>query len=443
MKYSQFNAVIPFQERFALFNSFTQKVIFIEELLKELLETSQEQGCNYLQAVHPTFYDYLVAEEFFVPKTTDEIAKVKQVVKSVDENTDGFLLTINPTMNCNFKCWYCYETHLPTSRLSDDTIQHIQRFIDFKFQNSQLNYFNLSFFGGEPLLYFKKNVIPIVDFYLANCRNKNITPQIGFTTNGYLIDSSFIDYFKHNDTRCTLQITLDGHRIQHDQVRYVSKNKGSYDKIVQNIKLLVQNGFFVNLRVNYTTENIENAYLIADDFSDLPQQVKEDLLHFDFHRVWQDSKQDNTDQTAQQVISSVANKGFTCSSNYLIDNVRQSCYADKRNSAVFNYNGDVFKCTARDFTTESREGYLSSTGEIIWENNSLEYRMNAKFKNKPCLSCKIMPLCNGGCSQHAVDNARSNEDYCVFYGDESEKDTIILHKVKQIVQENNLFNLAS
>ena len=62
--------------------------------------------------------------------------------------------------------------------------------------------------------------------------------------------------------------------------------------------------------------------------------------------------------------------------------------------------------------------FLSEDGELIWENGNLKKRMDAKFKNPPCLKCRIMPLCNGGCSQHAIEN--SGSDYCIFNGDEFE-----------------------
>ena len=37
MKFSQFNSVIPFHDQYAIFNSFSQKVIFMEPKLHALL----------------------------------------------------------------------------------------------------------------------------------------------------------------------------------------------------------------------------------------------------------------------------------------------------------------------------------------------------------------------------------------------------------------------
>src|SRR6202020_1629629 len=120
--------------------------------------------------------------------------------------------------------------------------------------------------------------------------------------------------------------------------------------------------------------------------------------------VWQNNKIDNTYDLVNINVSNIQESGINVSTTYSPNSVKNPCYADKRNSAVINYNGDIFKCTARDFTTTKRAGYLSNTGELVWENNYLERRMTAKFNNKPCLSCKIIPLCNGGCSQHALEH---------------------------------------
>lgn len=429
MKYSQFNSIIPFDNKFALFNSYSQKAIILVPELKDILNAGVVEGIENLESIHPTFYQYLVENEFVIPSNVDEIQKVKELSKKEDENPNTFLLTINPTMNCNFKCWYCYETHIKQSKLTDEMIERINKFIALIISNKELTNFSLSFFGGEPLLYFKKEVVPIIDYYSENCIKNNIYPDISFTTNGYLVNQEFIDYFQSKNLKCSLQITLDGYKEEHDKVRYVSKSKGSYEEIISNIKLLITNNFFVRLRINYTDKNLHDTSLIAKEFDSLSDEAKSFLL-FDFHRVWQDSKLDDLSVVLEKNIEEVREEGINATGGYSPNNVRESCYADKRNSVVINYNGDIYKCTARDFTTENRAGILDKEGRLIWNDGYIDTRMSVKFKNKPCLSCRIMPLCNGGCSQHALE--KQGEDYCVYHGDENEKNKVIKTKVEEI-----------
>jgi uncharacterized protein len=432
MKYSQFNSIIPFEGKYALFNAFTQRAMFLEDTLKDILNAAKTEGIDGLQEIHPTFYDYLTNQSFIVPSEVNEVDKVKALVKQTDENETSFLLTVNPSMNCNFKCWYCYETHVKDSRLSPVMIDKINRFITNTADKPEMKYFSLSFFGGEPLLYFKKDVTPIIDAFSTTCREKKIDFSVSFTTNGYLVNQEFIDYFTERDLTCSLQITLDGYKEKHDEVRYVNANKGSYEQIIKNIRLLVSNKFFVRLRVNYTEKNLGDAYKIAEEFSDLDKEILKLYMMIDYHRVWQDDKVDDTSTALDQNVEIIRENGINVSTKYAPNAVRDSCYADKRNSAVINYNGDLFKCTARDFTTVKRAGYLSDAGELIWENDYLNTRMSAKFNNKPCLTCRLMPICNGGCSQHAMEHL-GGEDYCVYHGDEGEKDKVVKSKIEELL----------
>jgi uncharacterized protein len=436
MKYSQFNSLVPYapNKKFALYNSYSQRVLFIEEGLKDLLEAAIIEGVDKLEEIHPSFYTYLVQKEFLLENDVDEIDKVKKLSKKVDESTDSFILTINPSMNCNFKCWYCYETHVKNSRLGEEMIERITKFIDQTAAKKGMEKFELSLFGGEPLLYFQKEVVPLIDAFYEACSRNMLKYSIFFTTNAYLITEDFINYFKNKGISCGLQITLDGYREKHDLVRFVSASKGSYETIVKNIKLLITNGFYVRLRINYTSNSVEDTYLIAKEFDDIPESVKRKNLMIDFQRVWQDHKIDNTFHVVNANAEQIEEKGIRVSNNYSPNSVKSPCYADKRNSVVINYNGDIFKCTARDFTKTKRAGYLNETGELVWENDYLERRMNAKFKNRPCLTCKIMPLCNGGCSQHALEHLESGTDYCVHSGDENEKMRVVKTKIDEIIK---------
>jgi uncharacterized protein len=434
MKYSQFNSLLKYNgERFALYNSFEQKVIFIEEALKNILEEKIRDGIDTLRDIHPAFFDYLIKGNFLVSNDLNEVEKIKEISRQIDENPRIFMLTINPTMNCNFKCWYCYETHIRKSRLDNKVSAAIRKFISTTADNPEIKYFNLSFFGGEPLMYFKKDVQPVIEHYISVCKDKDFSDKISFTTNGYLITNEFIDYFKEKNIFPSFQITFDGYEKDHDEVRYAGKSKGSYDVIVKNIKKLLENNFFVRARINYTNKNVQNCFKIIDDFLEVPQQMRDENLVFDFHRVWQNDSLDNASDIMKENAKIMREKGFKTSVKYSPNNVLQSCYADKRNSVVINYNGDIFKCTARDFLPENRVGYLSDEGKLIWNDGYLDKRMNAKFNNKVCLSCKILPLCNGGCSQHALEHLEIGDDYCVFHADRGEIERIIQTKIEEII----------
>lgn len=327
-------------------------------------------------------------------------------------------------MNCNFKCWYCYEKHIRGSKMSGATIKKVYKLIDNVTSNSKIQKLQVSWFGGEPLLYFDEIMIPILEYANRKTIEKDIHFESDITTNGYLINQRMIDNFvKYNITHN--QITLDGHRDLHNTVRNVNKERGSYDEIINNVRLLCENNISTTLRINFTNETLNSVLYVIKDISDISIDNR-GWLEISFHQVWQTKDKGNLElsEKLKAIKKTFKENNFFVSGNTR-DNIRNSCYADKTNEVVINYNGDVFKCTARDFTKDNREGILKEDGAIDWfEKNTI--RLMAKLNNKPCQSCPILPLCGSGCSQVALES--KGEDYCVCNFD--------VEKKKQVVREH-------
>ncbi len=423
MKLSKFNTSIFHKGKFIYHNSLTQQFLLLEPLLMDLLNAAKdEHNIQGIEEVHEELYKSLMSNGFIVSKETDEIQKVRDLIKEVDNQEDSYHLMVNPTMNCNFNCWYCYETHIKGSKTSPGTLQKITNYVENIMTNKPgLKRFILSFFGGEPLLYFNDVVLPLMQYTYHAAKRHNLELGVSFTTNGFLINEEMVDHFlKYNVTG--LQISFDGNKEQHDQTRYVSKSRGSYDVIVQNIKLLVHNNNInVTLRINYTEKNLIGLDDILESFSNLNFEERQKIT-LSMNKVWQESNQNLGDQVID-FKERATTFGFAIPDAFEGNRVRNSCYADKRNQSVINYNGDVYKCNARDFTKENREGVLLED-DILW-NHKMEDRMSAKLKNKLCLECSILPICGGGCSQQALEYA--GKGYCVNDFDENKKKDIVLN----------------
>jgi radical SAM protein with 4Fe4S-binding SPASM domain len=72
--------------------------------------------------------------------------------------------------------------------------------------------------------------------------------------------------------------------------------------------------------------------------------------------------------------------------------------------AIINYDGNVYRCNGRNLTEETAEGILTSEGRIEWKPNVLERRLGkTTFENSMCLSCKMLPVCMGPCSQKCME----------------------------------------
>lgn len=429
MKNSIFNSSFFYNNYHVWYNSLSNEFLILNEILNEILLASiNEDNIGGLEELHPDFFKELITKKFVIENDIDEINEVRNINKTLLNSETKYELTINPTMNCNFKCWYCYESHIKNSILNNEMIERIFKHMDYVFENlPNLEIFHLAWFGGEPLLYFDQTVKPLLEY--AKNKFKNINFFSSITTNGLLIKEEQIKIFKENNLQY-FQITIDGFKEEHDKIRYISKNKGSYDLIVQNIILLATNKLNVNIRINFTKSTLENIEEVANYFKNYSQEVL-NYVTFDFHQVWQDNE--DLEDLLNLKIQYFKTIGLISTSRDETDSFKTPCYADKKNHATINYNGEVFKCTARDFKSAIKEGDLLESGEIKW-NNKYFKRLEAKIKNEPCFNCKILPICGGGCSQISLENEGKN--YCVKDFDESKKIQIVKNRFKNLVSIN-------
>ncbi|MCC8146529.1 MAG: radical SAM protein, partial [Bacteroidales bacterium] len=416
-------SIISLSEQYSLiYNAFTDHFIVFKSQLADYIQKDRES----LQRYAPELHQKLVDSFCYVEDDRNEWDHLNKFTKNIIEDDSNFTLIINPTMACNFKCWYCYENHLPKSKMTKSIQKRIEDLsVKILESNKNLKQFALAFFGGEPLLQFDAIVKPLIEFHSALCSQNNIHLGISFTSNGSLITPSVIDYLKKYED-VYFQITLDGGESHHNKVRYSYKNQNSYQLILENIRQLLSNRIPVRLRINYTIKSIDSIQSILPDIQDISMNDRR-FLEIDFHRVWQDRETLSVPESIRDVINMFVWEGFTVIFND-IDEIRKCCYADKRHTCVINYNGDVYKCTAKDFTKENREGYLKEHGEIVWEN-SPEYRANLKLKLDHCKNCRVAPLCGGGCSRHILEQEKEgNSGYCALENSEEMMDQMILDR---------------
>lgn len=86
-------------------------------------------------------------------------------------------ITVMPTLDCNFRCWYCYEDHCHgkmDARTQEATVRFCKNIID----SYPLDVFSLDWFGGEPLLFFKEVVYPISKEIMDYCKQRNVLLSI-------------------------------------------------------------------------------------------------------------------------------------------------------------------------------------------------------------------------------------------------------------------------
>ena len=220
-----------------------------------------------------------------------------------------------------------------------------------------------------------------------------------FTTNAFLLTSDVLQQLESLDV--SFQITLDGNEHVHNTIRMTKGNEPTYTTIIHNIKAAIKSGLKVGVRCNYTYKTLPTFIDVITDFKNLDSNEKS-LLNFTFERIWQDDSGDyaEIEHWLKRLETAFENEGLhtKATNDYKIS----MCYADQRNTVVINYNGDLYKCTARDFTTKNREGKLTPDGNLEW-NDKHKKRQAIRWGTETCQQCRIYPICHGGCSQMKLE----------------------------------------
>ena len=413
-----------------LYNAMSDSYLLLKNQLLDIYRIPLE----VLNEKSPSLFNQLKDAGIIIKNNIDEVKELKLKISETDNSDDFFILHINPTLDCNMKCWYCYEKHISDYQITPETKEKILKFLSkLLTEKKDLKYFDLGFFGGEPLIHFKKSSADIIEYAASLCKEKNIAFRVHFTSNATLLNDSIIEFLSNYD--CGFQITLDGNEEEHNKTRYHSNGRGTFRDIILNIHKLTERKIGVVVRVNYTQKNASSVLEILREFKDLKKEQRK-FLRFDFQCVWQERSKEESDFEA--VIMDVRNhfekEGFNVLANYLPKRATDSCYGDKKNHALINYNGDIFGCTARDFSTTNRLGVLNEEGIIEYDADKYKKWRTARFSKPVCHTCRIAPICGGGCTQNSYETC--GVDKCVRGFTEEDKDQQVLNLIDYYISHD-------
>ena len=194
---------------------------------------------------------------------------------------------------------------------------------------------------------------------------------------------------------------------------------------------MLENQIAVILRINYTAKNFPSILSILSDIKKWKEEDRR-YVQVDLQRIWQD---DSKELEIGPTMKLFREGGFEVTSPLLdLDYLHHPCYADCVNQLLVNYNGDVYKCTARDFSKESRHGILKDDGSVVWMQDTPKERITNILPHEICSTCSIFPLCGGGCIQKRQEQ---RDNVCLYEIDEQKKQDIILNRFYNYVVKDN------
>lgn len=124
MKYSQYNHFVEMENVVLCFNAYNySRLIIGKNAYQDYL--SCKDNVEKLNTKNPNLHRTLEANGFIVTDENDEQKKYLSSVQERKFSKDINHIIVNPTMDCNLKCWYCYESHIEKSHMTSEMVAAI------------------------------------------------------------------------------------------------------------------------------------------------------------------------------------------------------------------------------------------------------------------------------------------------------------------------------
>jgi len=318
---------------------------------------------------------------------------------------DYLMLTIAPTMACNFKCVYCYEgTRIKNEVISDNILDKIVEFI----QKKKCKSVYISWYGGEPLCAWNK----IVSFNekLKKLELTKISQDI--VTNGSLLTTDKLEFFLNNNFTGA-QVTLDGFEETHNKHRPMKNGQNSFLTIIKNLDDVynylnnVNTSFSISIRINIDKDNEREFY---DLYNFLNNRYNK---KFQVYPAFVTKSSDNECHVKNclnfieesKFILDLANKYHLEMIDLLPKQNRMvMCGAQVINNYVIDPFGDMYKCWEDIRIKERKVGNILTSIKDEY-NTAIKFIMQTTgFEQEDCKNCLFLYSCCGGCPRIRLNN---------------------------------------
>ena len=356
----------------------------------------------------------------------DEREALEMMGRAACAAPQGVGLTICPTMNCNFDCPYCFETHRPgrmSPEVQDDVVNLARRMLE-AVGGKRLN---VTWFGGEPLL--AADVIKsLSERLIALAEEFHADYSAGIVTNGYLLSQKNIDLLE----RCRVsscQVTIDGLEEKNDATRRLAGGGPTFERITGNLR----NGkipFRVTIRQNIQESNLDEVPKV-EAFIDRMAKESGNTLNYSPAVV---TSNEATEERGEH-------SGILCGDDFSEISLMQEsrrfrtgrgyyCGANLLFAVGIDETGRLFKCwenmadPAFSFAN-ARDWDPLRPIETAFAPDVMNQYLNTALplKDEECSECVWLPMCVGGCPHRRLHDRKA----CIGMRNDPEKYVLALH----------------
>ena len=340
-----------------------------------------------------------------------ELASLRRAVLDGDDGITGIMIA--PTMDCNARCYYCFENGARRGTMTDETADAVSRFI---IRNCPGKKLFISWFGGEPLL-----VPETMDRITRVLKASGIDVESTITTNGILLTDDIVARFTDWGTY-RVQISVDGIGVRYNKAKSFQGVEGDpFSIIVDNIKRALDSGVSVHLRINYRgadRKSIEDGFAFFnekfghyDNLSlygaplDLPAEKSyseldrnEGRLYLDVLRMSMDNGYEDDELNFREGVSESELKNIALG-NLLLSPFPAPCMMINRWRFAVDDRGLLYKCQK----LLGKEGFsCGSVFDGVDRNDCYRYFTTDEMHDERCIECSIFPICHGGCNANRL-----------------------------------------
>lgn len=316
--------------------------------------------------------------------------------------------------NCNFNCKYCLQKK--QYKMPTEINPEIYNFIK-KVSLNQKNPIRISFYGGEPFLYFDK-IKEIVN------KTKYINAYYSITTNGSLFDKEKINFL--NQYNFTVYISWDGKNTDKFRDFDIFKNQNIKNLIFRLKKIDISAVISAKcyplelcqdieeLKKEYTNNN-KNHKTLKVYFNEITDNgISEDFLNFNYTRLT------NEVQTIinrnPNILQNIKDPNYKCSVEELFllqyINIIESYNDCNKSSRIFAPCGDGIKMMEIDLdgnmyscqNTRDIIGNIKNLDMIQYLVNYFKFDNTKDLYNNLCKTCDVRKICYSRCKLVSLES---------------------------------------
>ena len=417
---------------YIVYNSRNNSFSKIDKELYTILQNYNKKPHYYIGMIDYDCLSSLQKAKIIVAEDEDDNFVRQCILKNnLDSYASSHLsLSIAPTSGCNFKCPYCYEENKPNVTMTDATIKNMISFIN---EHQSIKTMGITWYGGEPLTAFN-TIKKILNEIKSNSHIK-LTNQ-AIVTNGYNFNQEVINFFK-NQNLSKIQITIDGPEEEHNKRRMLQNGKGTYKKIIENLKLIICElpDSHIQIRINIDKNNQDGFIILYKKLKELfGSQIS---IYPGYIRINNSSQTgvtcDSVDQNEARLFYDKLEEDGNIKINYCPQIIRQrGCVATCTTAYVIGPSGEIYKCWNDMGYPEKIVGYVNQD-KLTNPHLYNQYLIDGQWtSDEECKKCFFLPICSAGCAWQRLRNKfhKGTYDYCSLYKGEGIDKYLELHYKK-------------